>query len=115
MFQLWFFHHTPPTTYDQIYPEDKKAFLSMSRYYNEARKREYEEQNNKGKFRPPDREVVSTAHRPGFAKPGTPGAPEGGDPSQPPAQRGIGTIKGPGVHIGRQTSVGKHIKHRRRT
>lgn len=107
MFQLWFFHRTPPWEVnadgDTRYPEDIKAYLSMVRMYNEARNRELEaaKSDNKSKYPGPPgdgREVISRTPPPGFAKPGTDGEQQQQTPQQ---QRGVGQIKGPGVHIGR--------------
>lgn len=115
MFQLWFFHHTPPWEVNGDgnvrYPEDRKAYLYMVRLYNDARNKEYEDSKPKtpGPKLPPGMEVVSHEHRPGFAKP-DPNTPTGlagvpGEQQQsnniPRNQRGFGKIKGPGQHIGR--------------
>jgi hypothetical protein len=123
MWQLWFIHHNPPWEVNgdgnTRYPEDKKSYLHMCRLYNEARQREAEEAKGGGTpgKKQSDREIISTAHRPGFARPELEAqarAQSGTtDPSVPVAvggQRGVGHIYGPGYRIGRVTKVGKHRK-----
>jgi len=94
---------------DTRYPEWHKAFLFMCDLYNKESKRRMDKADTGDKQGPKaagsNSQVVSTAHRAGFARPDI-------EAKQSGQAKGLGHFYGPGQPIGRVTKVGKARKVR---